>query len=174
MSGTLLICVIAIVGAGLAALGVLAWLRLGDYRRIQRRARPDVEWSLDRYRPLARLLAGADAHFLRQNVHCPTAVAMWDRSQRRIVRLYLKELAADFYGLHSKARVMVAESPEQYHALIPILFQQQVTFWRRLAAIELRLALGGLHVTPANVEELVRSIDALQRELSRINAPTAA
>jgi hypothetical protein len=174
MPGTLLMSVIVIIGAGLSALGALAWLRLGGYRRVQRRVRVDEKYSPERYQPLARLLGGEDVHFLRRNIRCPKAAARWDRSQRRIVRLYLKELAADFHCLHSKARIIVAESPEQYSALIPVLFRQQLTFWKTLATIELRLTLGGLHVTAASVEELVQAIDAIQRELARVSTPSAA
>jgi hypothetical protein len=174
MPQSAIICAIALVGAGLTALGVLAVRRLGEYRRVQRHSRPDEEWSLDRYQPMARLLAGEDADFLRRNIHCPKVAACWDRSQRRIVRLYLKELAVDFGRLHTKARVLVAESPEQYAALMPLLLRQQFTFRRTLVMMELRLAVGGLGITQSSVGELVGTIEAIQRELSRVAAMNAA
>ena len=46
--------------------------------------------------------------------------------ERRIIRLYLKELAADFHRLHAKARVLVAESPEQYAGSGALLVQATV------------------------------------------------
>lgn len=174
MSGSIVLYAIAIVGAGLAALGVLARARLREYRRAWRRSRPDEECSLERYRPLARLLAREDADFLRQNTICPKVAARWERSQGRIIRLYLKELAADFHRLHANARVLVAESPEQYAGLVPFLFRQQFTFWRTLAMIELRWALGGWKVGKIPLEELVRVIEAIQREISRVAAASAA
>ncbi len=174
MSGSIVLDAIVIVGAGLAALGVLAWARLGEYRRARRSNRPDQECSLERYRPLARLLAREDADFLRQNSICPKVAARWERSQGRIIRFYLKELAADFHRLHANARALVAESPEQYAGLVPLLFRQQATFWRTLAMIELRLILGGLKGRKIHAEELVRVIEVMQREISRMAAASAA
>jgi hypothetical protein len=164
---------IVIVGAGLAALGVLAWLQLDEYRLARRRSRPDEVYSPERYQPMARLLAGEDLDFLRRNTSCPKVAVRWERSQHRIIRLYLKELAADFHRLHAKARALVAESPEQYAVLVPVLFRQQFAFWRTLAMIELRLALGGMNMTQASVGELVGAIEAMQREISRAAASAA-
>ena len=68
-------------------------------------------------------------------------VARWDRTQRRVVRVYLRETARDFRRLHAEARALVAESPEQYSDLVGVLMRQQVTFLRAMAGIEIRLAL---------------------------------
>jgi hypothetical protein len=174
MSESLIPSVIAIVGAGLAALGVRAWFQLSAYRRARRKIRPDQECLLERYQPMARLLAGGDADFLRHNASCPKVATRWDRSRRRVARLYLRELAADFHRLHAKARALVAESPEQYAALVPLLLRQQFVFRRTLVMIEVRLALGGLSVTQTSVEKLLGSIEAMQREISRVAATSPA
>jgi hypothetical protein len=174
MPGTLLVSVVAIVGVGLTVLGGLAWLRLGEYKRARRRGRPEDECSLQRYQPMARLLAGEDVDALRRDASCPKVAARWERSRRRILRLYLKELAVDFNRLHAEARILVAESPEQYSVLVPVLAKQQFAFWRALMMIELRLSLGGLNLAPASVEKLIATIDAMQREMARLAAPSAA
>ncbi len=174
MPGTLPTYVTAIIGAGLAALGVRAWVQPGECARRRRRSRPDPECLLERYQPMARLLSSEDAEFLRQNTSCPKIAARWERSRRRIVRLYLRELAADFHRLHAKARVLVAEAPEQYAGLVPILFKQQFVFWRTLVMIEARLALGGLNVPQGSVEKLIGAIEEMQREISRVAATSAA
>src|SRR5271155_4329904 len=183
MPVSLVLSVIAIVGAGLAALGMLALIRLGEYRRAPRRRRPGEERSLGRYQPMMRLLAAEDADFLGQNTSCPKVAGRWERSRRRIIRLYLKELAGDFRGLHAKARLLVAESPEQNAALVPVLFKQQIAFWRTLAIIEVRLAvdglnlgglkLGGLGLGRLNAEDLVRTIETMRREIARAAATAA-
>jgi hypothetical protein len=175
MPVSLLVCVIATVGAGLSALGVLAWRRLSEYGVTRHRGDPDEERSLEmyqpvRYQPMARLLGGEDLDFLHSHARCPKVAARWQRSQRRIVRLYLKELAGDFHYLHTKARTMVAEAPEQYAALVPVLFKQQFAFWRALIVIELRLSLGGLNLTPASLQNLTEAISSMQREISRVAA----
>jgi hypothetical protein len=165
---------IVIVGAGLIALGVWAGTRWGEYRRAGSSVRPAPEGSLDRYRPMARLLSGEDAGFLRQQTSCPKVAARWERSRRRIIRLYLKELAADFNGLHAKARSLVAESPEQCAGLVPVLFRLQFTFWRALLLIELQLALGRLNAVKINPEGLVQTMEAMRREISHAAAAGAA
>lgn len=170
MSESLVVFAIAVVGAGLVTLGAFAWHRLRAYRLGSRHDRPDEEWSPGRYQPLERLLAREDLDFLRQNTECPKVAARWERSRRKIVRLYVKELAVDFQRLHRRARVMVAESPEQYAPLLPVLLKQQILFWRTLVTIELRLSFGGLHVTPASVRSLIEAIEAMQQELSRVGA----
>lgn len=178
MTASLTVWAITIVGAGSGTLGALAWLRLREYRRAGRRIRPEedcsVEHLLERYQPMARLLGGEDLDFLRRNTSCPKIAARWERSQRRIVRIYLKELATDFHRLHAKARILVAESPEQCAPLVPVLFKQQIAFWRALGMIELRLALGGLNLTHTSVQELVRALEALQMEISRVAVASAA
>jgi hypothetical protein len=174
MSGTLLMSVVATVGAGLVALGVVAWFRLNEYGQARRRSRPDEEWSMERYQPMARLLSGEDAESLRQSTGCPKVVDSWERSRRRIARLYLRELAVDFHRLHAKARALVAESPEQYSVLLPVLFNQQLAFRWALLMIEVRLAFGGLNVTSARVQRLIGAIEAMQREVSRVAAASAA
>lgn len=104
----------------------------------------------------------------------PKVATRWERSRRRIARLYLGELAADFYRLHAKARILAAEAPEQYAGLVPILFRQQFVFWRTLVMIEVRLALGGLNVTQGSVEKLIGAIEAMQREIARVAATSPA
>ena len=174
MPRTLLIGLIATVGSGLVALAVTAWFRLSDYGRARRRSSPDEECSLERYQPMARLLAGEDVDGLRRNASCPQVAIRWERSRRRILRLYLRELAVDFSRLHSKARALVAESPEQYSVLVPVLVKQQFAFWRALVMIEVRLSLGGLNLTPASADKLIGAIEAMQREMSRVAATSPA
>jgi hypothetical protein len=176
MSISLVTYAIAIVGAGLAVLAGLALFQLGEYRRARRYgpqedSRPGFyQLPIERYQPMSRLLAGEDADFLQGHTNCPRVAARWQKSRRRIGRLYLRELAADFHRLHAKARALVAASPEQYSGLVPILFKQQFVFWRTVAIIELRLALGGWNVPQASIRELVGSLQAMQREISRVAA----
>ena len=106
----------------MAAIGFWAWIRLSP-----RRGRDEDS----RNEPMTRLIEDADLQI----------VARWDRTQRRVVRVYLRETACDFRRLHAEARALVAESPEQYSDLVGVLMRQQVTFLRAMAGIEIRLAL---------------------------------
>lgn len=125
-----------------------------------------IEAPLARYQPMFRLLDGHDADYLERHRACPQAAARWQRAQRRVVRLYLRELAADFQQLHSRARVLVSLSPEPSQPLVWVLFQQQIAFWRALLWIEVRLSLsrGASRINP---EALVAAFETVRQELSR-------
>jgi hypothetical protein len=172
---SIILSAIVAAGLGLVALGGLVYQRVHGYRRALRRTksagieapRADLgtEFPLARYEPMFRLLTGADADFLQRNRHCPQVARRWELSQRRVVRLYLKELAADFQGLHREARALMALSPQQHH-LLPFLFKQQFTFWRAVIWIEIRLSFGGTSMPRVNPEALTRAFEVLRREIS--------
>jgi hypothetical protein len=172
--------VIAAAGLALTAFLMLVWRRTRGYRLAARGAKsagsPPAqacaaplggESPLARYQPLFRLLAGRDAEFLRHNRHCPRVARQWERSQRRIARLYLKELAGDFHGLHREARALVAQSPEHYSQLWRVLIMQQFAFWRAVIWIEIRLLLRGTGAPGIDCEALVGAFEASLREISR-------
>jgi hypothetical protein len=174
MTETFVIGAIAAAGLGVAALGVLVWTRMSAYKsplRTGSRERIDLnqEHSAARYQPMFRLFGREDAEFLREHINCPDLAARWERSQKRIARLYLRDLAADFRHLHREARQRVAQSPEQYHYLVPVLFRQQVAFWRGMLWIELRLSFSGAAST-IDPTALVGAIEAIRREISSTGA----
>jgi hypothetical protein len=173
---TIILSAIVAAGLGLLASGGLAYTRIHGYQRALRRTkstriealRADLgtQLPLARYEPMFRLLNGADADFLHRSRYCPQVGRRWERSQRRVVRLYLKELAADFQSLHREARALAALSPEQHSRLLRFLFKQQFTFWRTLIWIEVRLSLGGSDMPRVNPEALAGAFEALRREVS--------
>jgi hypothetical protein len=129
-------------------------------------------FSLERYEPMAGLLSEEDFVFLAaQPGYKPEMGAKLRRERRRIFRLYLRELAQDFHGLHREARALVAESPEQHSELVGLLMRQQVAFWRAIAALEMRLAASRLHLANVDVRGLLESIEAMRLDLARVAAP---
>lgn len=177
MTDTIISAILA-AGCGIAAFGVLIWVRMSGYRRGWRRmaadgpSGPDKPTALEdgfllaRYQPMFRLLAGGDAEFLSHETRCPKIAQRWERSHRRVVRLYLKELATDFHVLHREARALVARSPEQYAGMVPLLFKLQISFWRALIWIEIRLSLRLAGIPRINPEALVEVFESMRRELS--------
>jgi hypothetical protein len=128
-------------------------------------------FSLKRYEPLTRLMANSDLAFLHQHSGCPKVAARWNHARRRIIRMYLKDLAVDFRRLHVAARAMVAESPEQNSELVNVLMKQQLVFWREMAGVELWLTASWLGLGRGSAGRLVDAIAALQAELARTIAP---
>jgi hypothetical protein len=132
------------------------------------------EINVDRYRPMARLLDSEDLRFLtsRPGYRREVGARLRD-SRRRIFRMYLAELSADFHRLHAAARRMASEAPEQHADLIPFLMRQQMAFWRSLVAIEVRLALSWAGLAPADARGLLEIVQQLQQTLA-VAAPASA
>jgi hypothetical protein len=166
MTELLAVGAIAAAGSSVTVIGVWSWLRLSPRRRSHNASRADfsTDFSIERYEPMARLLGDADLEFLTR-AQGAEAAARWSRSRRRIFRLYLKDLASDFHSLHSEARALVAESPEQYSELVGILMRQQATFLRAMAAAEIRLALSWAGIGRVDARKLIRVIEAMRLEI---------
>jgi hypothetical protein len=172
----------AVAGSGALGFGALVTRRLLRYRKLSPDANsglntpaiiPDV--TLDRYRPMARLLRDEDLRFLQSRPgYRPEMGARLRRSHRRIFRMYLAELSADFRQLHAAARRIVADAPEQHSALVGMLMHQQLVFWRALVAIELRLALDGAGLGAADAQRLIQAVEQLQRAIVSIHPAQGA
>ncbi len=174
-------------GIALAAVGVTAFAililtcaliaRLNGYRgyaakKSERSAGfSSAGFSMERYQPLARLMANSDLTFVSQKTGCPEIAARWSSARRRIIRLYLKDLAADFRCLHADARALVAESPEQNSELVNVLMRQQLVFWREMASVELWLTASWLGIGRGSAGRLVEAIAAMQAEIARTITP---
>ena len=166
---------LAVTASSVAAVGSWCWIRGRQARLALRKGAKADEFCADRYEPMVRLLAEDDLAFLRRRTcRQSRVVARWDRARRRVFRLYLDDLAADFQALHAEARALVAESPEQYSDLVGVLMRQQLTFWRAMAAVRVRVALGSLGLGPADVRRLVDSIQNMHLEIERSVSLAAA
>jgi hypothetical protein len=131
------------------------------------------QFSLARYEPMGKLLAEEDFLFLAaQPGYRPEIGAKLRRERRRILRLYLRELSRDFHHLHAEARRMVAASTADHSELVTVLLRQQLAFWRGMAGIEVRLALGGLGTV--DVRGLIEAVETMRVALARLSVPVAA
>lgn len=146
-------------------------LRLRGYRE-PAGASGENEFSPARYEPMLRLLSSEDVDFLAtQPGYRPEIGARLRGERRQIFRMYLRELASDFHRLHRAARERVTQAPQHSSDLVGALLWQEVTFWRAVLMIELRLmipALGGI-----DVRGLVDAIDAMRADATRMPAADA-
>ena len=125
-------------------------------------------FTRSRYEPMSRLLSEEDFEFLSsQPGYRPEIGERFRKDRRRIFRMYLRELAADFHQLHASARQMAANSPEANAGLVGVLLRQQFTFWRAMAGIEIRLLVPGVKL---DVRGLVEALDAMRADLNRLTA----
>lgn len=170
--------VIGITGAALA--GMLLALVLLVRRSV---ASPgglplDAGWidelSVERYRPMMRLLDDRDLEFLRSQPGFTPRMATRLRTQRcRIFRGYLRCLEGDFRRVCMAVKVLMLQSRHDRPDLAAALVRHQATFALSLAIVNVRVfayrwGLGGV-----DVSSLVRSFDAMRLELRSL-APSAA
>jgi hypothetical protein len=135
----------------------------------------EVEFSMDRYEPMNRLMSEEDLLFLKaQPGFRPEMAKKFVRERRRIFRLYLQELASDFHRLHAYARSVVATLPAEHSPLVGLLLRQQVRFWYEMAAIEMRLSFAWLGAATFDARALVQSLATMHAEISRASIAAAA
>ena len=156
--------------------------RLMSYRKSKASdcSAPDhAEFSFARYEPMARLMSDEDLQFLKaQPGFRPEMGRKFSRERRRIFRLYLQELAADFHRMHAHARVVVASLPADHAPLVGMLIRQQLRFWYEISAVEMRLSLdrlgaGSIHVRGLHARGLVDALVAMQAEIGRVAVAAA-
>ena len=129
-------------------------------------------FTLDRYQPMGRLMAEEDLVFLKSQPGYRAEIGeRWKRERRRIFRLYLAELKADFRRLHAHARELVASSGADSAALVEVLIKQQVTFLRATTALEFRLALQQIGVGKVDITPLIELVEAMRVDLAQVTAP---
>jgi len=131
-------------------------------------------FSLDRYQPMGRLMAEEDLVFLKsQPGYRPEIGDRWKRERRRIFRLYLAELKADFHRLHAHARELVAGSQADSAGLVDVLMKQQFTFLMATTALEFRLVLEWIGIGKVDVKPLMELLEAMRVDLAQRTAPHA-
>jgi hypothetical protein len=167
-TGALLLAAVAV------PLTILA-VRLLGYRESSRVSWTDADsveegpiYEAARYEPMMRLISEDDIEFLKsQPGYRPEIGARLRNERRRILRMYLRELARDFQRLHAAARKAVADAPEQHSELVGELLQYQFTFWKQMAVIEFRLAVPGARLPHVEIAGLLRPMQSMQLSLER-------
>lgn len=163
---------------GVACSSVLAFVAVSLGVRLRLYWQPPLReedqscaFSLERYEPMMRLLNQDDLDYLKsQPGYRPETGARLLRQRRRIFRLYLASLAADFRALHAEARQIAANSDAQHADFIRSLFRQELTFWFAIAAIDFRLMTGRLAFINADVRGLIQVLEAMRAQLSQAAA----
>lgn len=132
------------------------------------------DFSLDRYQPMGRLMAEEDLVFLKSQPGYRAEMGeRWKRERRRIFRLYLAELKADFHRLHAHARELLAASGADSAPLVGVLMKQQFAFLMATTALEFRLALQWIGIGRVDITPLIELVEAMRMDLVQRTAPHA-
>jgi len=129
-----------------------------------------AEWidqlSVDRYRPMLRLLDESDLEYLRwQPGATPRMVARLRRQRCQIFRGYLQCLEADFQRTCTALKLLMVQSRYDRPELASVLVRAQVDFACGMLLVRLRLVLFRLGVASVDVRGVMRLFDGLRVEL---------
>jgi hypothetical protein len=122
--------------------------------------------SLDRYRPMLRMLDGGDIEFLRSQPGFTPSMATKLRAQRtQIFRGYLKSLETDFARVCSAIKLIMVQCNNDRPELAETLIRQQITFACSMLGVRARLLLYSWGVCGVDVTQLVKLFDSMRLEL---------
>ncbi|MFY9726315.1 MAG: hypothetical protein WB579_23530 [Bryobacteraceae bacterium] len=124
------------------------------------------ELSVDRYRPMLRLLNQEDLRLLRTQPGCtPQMVAAFRIQRRQIFQMYLRQLESDFKLLCMALKVVMVHSKYDRPDLALVLLRNQVTFVYGLMMVRFQSACYRYGVGAVDVTCLLKRIDGMRLEL---------
>jgi len=125
--------------------------------------------SIERYRPMVRLLDSEDLEFLRSQPGFTPSMATRLRIQRcQIFRGYLRCLNNDFAKVCMAIKILLLQSRYDRPDLAAVLVRQQVLFTAGMAAVHFRLLLYRWGWCGADVTGLVKIFDSMRLELQTL------
>jgi hypothetical protein len=124
------------------------------------------ELSLERYRPMLRLLEPQDLEYLRSQPGFTARMEHKLRMQRySIFRGYLSSLSMDFRRVSAALKLLMLQSREDRPDLAGILLRQQINFGCSLMVVHFRLVLYRYGIGTVNAANLVQIFNRMQGEL---------
>lgn len=123
-------------------------------------------FSVERYRPMLRLLNEEELHFLGGQPGFTREMAALYRQQRKqIFRGYLRSLASDFRRLTATVRFLMLQAGADRTDLAAVLLRSQLTFAAGMLLARLRLTLYSWGIGTVNVSGLLHQFDCMRLEL---------
>lgn len=133
------------------------------------------EFSPDRYRSMASLLANDDFVFLSRQPGFDLSLYRKLRRERlAIFRQYLDRLVMDFKRLHLTARLLTAESEVESSEVAARLFRIQWQFNLALIQTEFEYTLCRFGLAAVNVQRLITPLNALSAGLPSFRSAAGA
>ncbi len=129
------------------------------------------ELSLERYRPMLRLLAEDDIRLLKQRPGCTRRMVAKFRAQRCSIFIsYLRLMQADFGRISTALKIILAQSQQDRPDLASSLIRSQITFGYGIAVVQFRVLLFRWGFGPVEVAGLVKVFEGMRLQL-RMQCP---
>jgi hypothetical protein len=149
-----------------------------QYRSVRRHAASlNRDWlyqlSVDRYRPMLRLLDEQDFRLLRTQPGFKPDMAQRVRLQRcQIFRQYLSSLNGDFQQIVQALKIAMTQSSQDRPDLARVLVRMQILFALGLLMIHLRLVLYRWGLAKVDISPLIGMFNFVREKLRELT-PTA-
>lgn len=150
----------------LALLGAFAYRRLSSPTVLPVTAEWIDELSVDRYRPMMRLLQEDDLRFLRTRPDFKPEMAVSFRRERcRVFRGYLRCLHGDFQRVSMALKIVMVQSRYDRPDLASALVRSQRAFALGMILVHCRLVLYRFGLATVDVADLLKVFDGARLEL---------
>lgn len=127
------------------------------------------EFSVERYRPMLRLLDDAELRLLRsQPGATPKLVARIRRERCRIVRGYLRSINADFTRVSFALKLLMTQASVDRPDLASLLIRTQASFAARMLLVRLQLILYSAGIGKVDARALLQAFERVRIELRTI------
>ena len=124
------------------------------------------ELSIDRYRPMLRLLNQEDVQFLRTQPGYTPQMATKFRLQRcQLFLKYLLDLDNDFRRICMALKILMVQSKHDRPDLASVLVRSQITFAWGMMMVQFQLACYRHGLGSVDVSDLVKVFDGMRLEL---------
>ncbi|HYM13608.1 MAG TPA: hypothetical protein VEU62_22900 [Bryobacterales bacterium] len=115
--------------------------------------------ALETYQPMGRLFAEGDVRFLNRSR--PDLVKRLRRQRQQVLRLYLRELRADFERVYAFCRSLAPRSADPNFAAL--ITQQAFSFYGLFLILHVRCTLGWFLHVRIDTMDLVGAFDRLRQ-----------
>ena len=159
------ISILACIGIGL---GLVALVRRIASPSVALPATPEwiSELSVERYRPMLRLLDEEEFRFLQSQDGCTPKMAATLRRQRcKIFRGYLRSLSSDFNRVCVAIKILMMQASVDRPDLASALLRTQLTFACGMAMAHVHVTLYSVGVGTVSVSELLQPFERMRIEL---------
>jgi hypothetical protein len=134
-----------------------------------------LEFRMDRYRPMERLLDESDFEFLASQPGYTPSLGRRLRSERRkIFRSYLRCMKKDFDRICLAFNLVMVHSAQDRSELAGMLMKQRVRFALSMLAVQGRLVLHTIGIGTVDVRGVVAPLEAIQFQVRLLLAPPVA
>ena len=147
---------------------LLVFVRLSS----RKDANSDLSWlelfSMERYRPMARLLGNDDVKLLQASGASGRTIHKFRADRRRIFRGYLHDITRDFVRISNAIKIVSVRSQYDRPELAHFLMQQHVAFARALVTAQVRLALHTIGFDTLAASDVLHGLELMHTRLQSL------